>query len=213
MLKPQSNRPGKVGAPKKPDEALSSRRKEILFTEQEWEQLEAALAPGQRAGTLIRNIVIDYLEGRLSGQHTAATDQQRVKFLSKATCGNWREAIDNGMDYVLSADVADTLEARDKDVMVMTDGDSMEGAGIPDGAMLLMRPLPDNVPPRRNEIALVQIIDADGNCESTIKRWTRGGPTPTDVILEDGDGARVDLPPDTVRVQAVAVARGLITKV
>lgn len=213
MQNPQPNRPGKAGAPKKPEEALSSRRKEILFTEQEWEQLEAALAPGQRAGTLIRNIVIDYLEDRAAGKANAGTDQQRVKFLSKATCGNWREAIDNGMDYLLSADVADTLEAREKDVMVMTDGDSMEAAGIPDGAMLLMRPLPENVPPRRNEIALVQIIDADGNCESTIKRWTRSGATPTDVVLENGDGDRVEIPPDTVRVQAVAVARGLITKI
>jgi hypothetical protein len=140
------------------------------------------------------------------------TNQFRAKFLAKAPCGDWKEAVDLASSFVLSQDTADFLEARETDVVVMADGESMDGAGIEDGSLLLMRPLANHARPTRGEITLVQIIDEDGDCESTIKRCHRWGNAPNEIVLHDGEGNPFPLPPNTREVKAVAVSRGLITR-
>jgi SOS-response transcriptional repressor LexA len=151
---------------------------------------------------------LQYARGEIADPAMIGTDNFRARYLAKPPCGPWREAIDLASDYVLSANVADTLEARDGDVIVQADGESMEGAGINDGALLLMRPVPEGRRPARGEIALVQIMRGDGDCESTLKRWMGGEP----LRLEDGTGEPLLLPPDVTEVRAVAVARGVISR-
>jgi SOS-response transcriptional repressor LexA len=136
------------------------------------------------------------------------TDSLRLKRLSKVPCGDWREAIESADSYTLSPDVEHSLEAREGDVIVPAEGDSMEGARIFDGDQVLMRPLPDGVNPRRKEIALVQVFRKNGQCEGTIKRWVKSNPPE----LEDGNGKPFPLPKDVQEVRAVAVARGLIAR-
>lgn len=138
----------------------------------------------------------------------AGVDSFRAKFLTKAPCGDWKEAVEHAGDYVLSRDVAATLEAREGDVVVQTEGDSMEGARIFDGDLLLMRPLQEGRRPARGEITLVQVFHRDGACEAMIKRWMKSEP----VQLEDGAGKSIALPKNIQRIKPVAVARGMIAR-
>lgn len=138
----------------------------------------------------------------------AALESFRVPMLGRPPAGPWREAIDEQRNYVLSSDVADTLEARKGDIMIEVDGESMEGAGIPNGSLLLLRPLQEGRLPRRGQTTLVQILRDGEVYESTVKTWIGGEP----VVLHDGNGHEVQLPEGTIEVRPVAVARGMITQ-
>jgi hypothetical protein len=137
------------------------------------------------------------------------TGSTTLKFLAKAPCGDWREAIDLGESFTLSPQVAGELEAMETDVIVRAAGHSMEGARIHEGDLILMRPLTNGKNPRRNQITLVQVKRVDGTYESMIKHWIPGEPLPT---LHDGDGKAVSLGDDVERVDAVAVAQGMIAR-
>ena len=123
-------------------------------------------------------------------------------------CGGLRAAIEHAGDFVLSVDVANELEARATDVIVRAVGEAMEEAGIPDGAMVLMRPLSAGKLPLPNEITLVEIVNQDGNCRGVIRCWHPGEPP----RLTDGKGNVLTLPEGTVEVRPVAVARGVIAQ-
>lgn len=152
-----------------------------------------------------RKLFEDKLEGRVVRIDEVGLDSYRAKFLTKAPAGPWEEAIEHAGDYVLSSDVARSLEVVDDDFIIQVIGESMESAGVFDGALLLMRPLVRHSP-RRNEIALVQIVTSDGTYQSTIKHYHPGDPPK----LTDGDGNEFFYPPDIKEVKAVAVARGII---
>lgn len=136
-------------------------------------------------------------------------DSFRAPFLTKAPCGPWEEALDHASFFTISQDTADELGARDGDVFVRTVGDSNEGIGIPDGMLLLMRPLLNRAQPRRNEVALVQIVDDSGDYLATIKRWQPGTP-PT---LIDGGDKEFPTPEGTREIIPVAVALGIIGRI
>lgn len=155
------------------------------------------------------------IEGRV-GTHPAdvGLGDFRAKFLTKAPAGPWREAVDLAGEFLLSQDVADELEARDGDVVVRVMGESMEGAGIPNGSLLLMRTLPEGRQPLPDEVALVQAIDESGEYWSTIKYWCAPRATNSKLPqLKDGNKRDYDWPPDTSEVMAVAVARGIIGRI
>lgn len=166
-----------------------------------------ALQSGETLVGLFRRIA----DLEMGGEYTSAsnTANTRVKVLAKAPMGPWREAIEQAISTrVLSPDVMEMLEARDGDVFIVADGYSLEGAGIFDGAYLLMRYL-NNKPPRRGEICLVQILREGGECESTIKRWMGGDPP----RLEDGDEKLIEVPAGTTNVIAVARVVGQIARI
>lgn len=136
-------------------------------------------------------------------------DSFRAPLLTEAPCGPWEEALDHAGHFTISQDAADELEARDGDVFVRAMGDSMEGAGIFDGALLLTRPLINQGEPRRGEIALVQIIDENGDYLATIKRWQPGTP-PT---LIDGNDEPFVMPERVRQILPVVVVRGIIARI
>jgi hypothetical protein len=207
------------------DDAATISRVEIRPTQKDPDFIEnlrrAAKAAGVPMTDFGRDAINEAIERQKAGVaikgsidwSQIGTNQFRAKFLAKAPCGDWREAIETAGEFVFSQDVADSLEARPGDIVVLADGQSMEGAGIPDGALLLMRPLQNHARPARNDVALVQIQDSNGNYDSTIKRWIKSGQTPAEVVLHDGDGDLHRIPNDTIEVRAVAVARGLVTRI
>ena len=135
---------------------------------------------------------------------------ERLPVLGRAPCGPFREVVSEvEAHHVLSPATAEWLEAGPRDVFIVCDGQSMEGAGIPNGALLLLRTLPQGGRPQAGEVALVQIFDDEGNCSSTLKRWIKSEP----LVLHDGDGNAVELPANLREAVPVAVARGIVSRI
>jgi hypothetical protein len=134
----------------------------------------------------------------------ADVDRQEYKFLGEAPCGPWEEAIDRADYFPINSRIADELQARDGDVIVRAVGESMEGAGIPDHALLLMRPLVNNRPPGRNRTALVQFVNEHGEYKATIKTWAGQD------RLVDGSGNDFEVP-EGAKIFPVAEAVGIIS--
>lgn len=133
------------------------------------------------------------------------TDSFRAPYLSRVPCGPLRAAIDTGAFFTVSRDTAEELEVRDGDFWVRAEGESMEGAGIQDGFLILMRPL-ESRPPRRGEIVLVQFFDETGDVyQATVKSWNGDNP----LRLKDGHGEDFEVP-EGREYKAVAVARGVV---
>lgn len=135
------------------------------------------------------------------------TDQFRAPVLNALPCGPWKEGIADARTAVFSRDVVDYLEARESDIFASTSGDSMEGAGILEGDLVMLRPL-DGKAPRRGEIVMVNITTEDGEQKSTLKRYNGADASGKPRLL---NGADEDYPlPDdatAVRVEFRAVAR------
>jgi SOS-response transcriptional repressor LexA len=145
------------------------------------------------------------IEGETDWANAAVSDSFRAPYLSRVPCGPIKEAIETGAAVTISADTADELEVRDGDFWVRAEGESMEGAGIQDGFLILMRPL-DGRPPRRGEITLMQFIDESGDVyQSTVKSWNGDNP----LRLLDGQGDDFEVP-EGKEYRAVAVARGVL---
>jgi SOS-response transcriptional repressor LexA len=137
-----------------------------------------------------------------------ATDSFGAPYLSRVPCGPLKEAIDTGASFTISSDTASELEVRDGDLWVRAEGESMEGAGIQDGFLILMRPL-DGRPPRRGEIVLVQFFDDEGDVyQATVKSWNGDNP----LRLKDGQGQDFEVPQGK-EYKAVAVARGVVGRI
>jgi SOS-response transcriptional repressor LexA len=160
---------------------------------------------GYPLADLIRRAIASYLDPA-SSPHAApdAPDESRHRFLTSAPCGPWEEALERAGTFTLSRDVAEELGAREGDVVVRAVGQSMSGAGIPDGALLLMRPLANNRPPRTGRVALVQIVSKTDEYLGTIKRWMK------EEVLHDGDGKPLSIPAGTKEIKPIAESVGLI---
>lgn len=127
--------------------------------------------------------------------------------LPSVPCGPWREALNDATPLALPRQLADIVGAREGDLLVPTDGQSMVEAGVPDGGRVVMRPLRGRRP-QLGEIVLCCIERENGVWESTIKHWfetPRGAP-----ILKDGKLREHPLPPDPVEVHPVAVLVGVM---
>jgi hypothetical protein len=135
------------------------------------------------------------------------TDVVKARYLDKSRCGNWDEAMADERWFVLSKHTAQYLDVQDGDIVVGAMGDSMEQAGIFDGSLVVMRPVAGYRQPRTGQIVLAQRVGADGACESLIKYWHTGEPP----RLTDGGGNTVEIPEETVKIEAVAIAKGVIT--
>ncbi|RYX83929.1 ribbon-helix-helix protein, CopG family [bacterium] len=128
-------------------------------------------------------------------------------YLSAVPCGPWADAVDRAEHFTISTETADELEAQDGDVWVRADGQSMEGAGIMDGVLVLVRPY-DRKTPRRGEIVLIQVGLEDGEFLSTLKRFDgMNGQVPK---LLDGSDAAFDLPEGSSNPQIIGRAIGTL---
>ena len=201
------------GRPKKTE--IKEVRQTALFTPSEWEKVEQVLPEGAHPGPWLSKIALQHAS---VGPHATVVDKSmigtenvRARLLTKAPCGPWAEAIEHAGEFVLSSDIADELQVRPHDVLVRAVGESMEGAGILDGALVVMRPLPEHRVPRNGEIALVEVTREDGETFGTIKHWHSGGPGQPP-RLTDGQGDEFPLPEGVTSVRPIAVADGVIAR-
>jgi SOS-response transcriptional repressor LexA len=197
-----------VGRPRKGTERKSERIPIYVTPSTQREIAEQAALEGKELAEFGRDAIEFYIAHRHLAATGGADRSYRARLLTKAPCGPWQEAIEHASYLTLSEEIADELEVREGDVLVRAEGESMESAGILDGALVLMRPLDGGRQPRRGEIALVQVTTSDGDCQGTIKHW-HPGDVPT---LKDGDGNLFPLPEDTAEVRAIAVARGVVSR-
>ena len=162
-------------------------------------------AAGTKVPALVRQAVAAFLDPATQPVliEEPGGGSVRLKFLTAAPAGPWTEALDHAGEFILSRHVADELSVREGDVVVRALGHSMEGAGIPDRALLVMRPLANNRPPRRGTVALVQIVTGE-EYQATIKKWI----SPTE--LRDGNDAVFALPAKTREIVAIAEAVGVV---
>lgn len=157
-----------------------------------------------------RQLFEDKLAGRLVNVEQIGLDDYRAKFLTRAPAGEWQEAVEHAGAFTISKQMADYLEVREGDVVVGMLGESMSGVGLHDGYLLLMRPLPERIPPKPGEVALVQIETESGEFFGTIKHWHPAPGPKQPARLTDGDGHDFSYPTDVKDVKAIAVARGVI---
>lgn len=143
----------------------------------------------------------------LSNAALAGDEPTVLLSLPSVPCGPWREALSDASPLALPRELAEILGAREGDLLIPTDGQSMVEAGVPDGGRVVMRPLRGRRP-ELGQIVLCCIEREGGVWESTIKFWfetPRGAP-----ILRDGRSREVPLPGDTVEVHPVAVLVGVM---
>lgn len=147
----------------------------------------------------------DPLEGDLETSAMAGTNQFRGPLLGPVPCGPWREACEDSSTFVLSRETAEFLEVREGDLFLPAQGHSMEGSGILDGYLVIVRPLDGKIP-RRHEIVLVGITTEDGTTSYTLKHWggfpVPGGPPQ----LFQADGSLLPLPEGTTDLQPLGRA-------
>lgn len=141
---------------------------------------------------------VERLEALLKGEQSS--EPKTLRLLTTAPCGPWTEALDTSKSFHVGADVCEALGIKDTDVLVKAKGDSMVGADIPDGCLLVMRPLNGEVPPS-GSVCLIQVQCNDGRCEATIKKWRN---RKTDFALVDGGNREVWLPSDAIEMRAIA---------
>lgn len=213
-------KPNKPGYNKPPgrtteyDEPLSEMVR-VLFTPGQYRELEERV--GRKGlSTWIRAVILGEEAPPVASETPdhGLLNLVQLKFLTAAPCGDFQEALEHAGGFVLSRDVAEFLGATPDDVIVRATGSSMEGAGIFDGQLLLMAPLGAHALPRRGDVSLVQIHRKTGEVEGTIKRWDKSGvPNGTPPRLLDGQDRELKYPKDLVKVEPIAVARGVIGRI
>ncbi len=166
---------------------------------------EMAVQQGTTVPELVRSAVNQWLSP--AAPPSSDVNNFRAPYLSAVPCGPWDDAINSGESFVISEDVADVLEAQDGDIWCSANGQSMEGAGIQDGFVVLLRPY-GKYAPRRGEIVLVQAFPEGEEPLGTIKRFN--GMDGTKPKLLDGEDKEYQLPPNTTKVEFVARAVGVV---
>ncbi|MBW3635022.1 MAG: hypothetical protein KY445_00980 [Armatimonadetes bacterium] len=188
---------------------------------------EAARATALKKGVSIQdaktiNAGVEWAEGeeeRLKNAvqffqpHISNKNLISVPLLDKPPCGPWKEAVDRAERFEMSPELAVFVGYEAGDFFAQADGQSMKEAGIPDRALILMRPLEQNgikLAPTHGEVALVEITTKDGECFSTVKYWYETPEGKPD--LRDGAGRPFYPPSGTKKINAVAVKRGLLSR-
>lgn len=162
---------------------------------------------GETRSEVLRRALDLYFSPQVTKLADEAYDSFSAPYLSAVPCGPWAAAIDRAERFTVSIEVADELEAQDGDVWVRADGQSMEGAGIMDGVLVLIRPY-ERKTPRRGEIILIQVVLEDGEFLSTIKHFDgMNGQVPK---LLDGEDNAFDLPEGSTNPQIIGRAIGTL---
>lgn len=159
------------------------------------------------AGERFEDLLERGLQWAISG---GASNVPATPIIASANCGPWEEALANATRFTLSKEMFDELEAREGDVFIRARGESMDGSGIHDDYLILMRPLLAGREPSNGEVTLVQIKTSDGQYLGTIKHWHPGTPYPA---LKDGNGKEFAFPKNTKEVRPVAVGRAIVGRI
>lgn len=164
-----------------------------------------AAANGETRSDVLRRALENYYAPHSATSEPADNPRTfTAPYIGAIPCGPWNPTEPGHERFTVSTEVADELEARDGDWWFRAAGDSMIGAGILDGSLVLVRPY-DGKPPRRGDVVAVQIADEAGEVVGTFKRFDgQNGDVPK---LLDGNDDVFDLP-DGARVAAV-LARGV----
>jgi SOS-response transcriptional repressor LexA len=158
-----------------------SERIAVYFTEEHLHDLQQKLG-GKDAGAFIRDVALEALYNPESSENGDAIS---LPILASVPCGPLEEAfVDNPSRMIVNGDWKDELGVTDSDFFMRAYGQSMEGAHITDGALLLMARLPPHKKPREGQPTLVQVIK-DGEAFGTLKSWHMKNGKP---FLRDGDG-------------------------
>lgn len=138
-----------------------------------------------------------------------ALNQVRLPYLNEVPCGPWDEAApDENQSFALSRDVALEMNAQPDDFAIRSKGESMKARGIPDHAIMIVRPLRGTQTPRRDEIVVMQIILEGEKYQGTVKVWRADGSPPK---LEDGDGKAFEYPAGVVGARATGIVIGVVS--
>ena len=130
-----------------------------------------------------------------------------VKILAEPPCGPWKEALEHADEHMMDAGVLRMMGFKEGDFFVRCDGESMVDAGIPDGALVLMRPLDGDIP-KNGTITLVCAELDGGDWFGTVKRFFK---TPEGKVdLRDGKGMPIYTPREAIEIKPVAFKVGLI---
>lgn len=149
------------------------------------------------------------LEGEVDWAN-AGTASFQAPYLARIPCGPWREAVQTDQTYTIHEVQAEEFEAQEGDVFMRADGSSMDGLGIRDNYVVLVRPFKTRVP-RRGDIVLVQAFtDDEGDAIlATLKKFEKYDASGLPV-LKDGDDELFPLPEGTLRAEIVARAVGVV---
>lgn len=194
--------------PKKSGEK-ANKRKELSLEPSEFQELDEGKPEGAKLATFIKQAALEKVRA------ASGNDRNNVRFslpvLADAPGGPFIEAVAEAETTLeLSGALASFLDARDDDshFWVKVRGESMVGAGILDGSLVLFYEIDSLREPRRGQITLIQIERENGQYEGTIKRWM--GKKDGRPVLHNGNDEVVPLPEDVVKAIPIAIARGNI---
>lgn len=194
------------------DTERASIPKKVSFKPSEWEEVTKFVDPRLPIGTWMHDLIMGVARGQIqiSSAPIAGTDQFRAPLLPKVPCGPWGEAQEVNKAFTISAATADELGARDGDLFIEANGDSMKGVGIMDGAIVLIRPYTRSADAK--DIALIECGGEDVEPEYTLKRWM-GEPSPgKPAVLLDGNGDPFEIPKGRV-ARPVARVLGVVSRI
>ncbi|BCM89108.1 hypothetical protein IAD21_00952 [Abditibacteriota bacterium] len=195
------------------------RKKEIGFTDSEWEQIQRKLSPTEALATVIQNLTVDWANGNItpSGDMEAyrnlilsqvGVDDVTLPDLGAVVCGPLKEAVAEADEFTLSDDVSTFLKIQEEDWAFDAEGQSMEGAGIPEGAKVFLRPHGERWRPSRGDIVLVEVSREDEEPTYTLKRFRKSQP----FEVEDGDGELYPLPEDANKKAVAELVAYMVSK-
>ncbi|RYZ78995.1 MAG: hypothetical protein EOP04_28585 [Proteobacteria bacterium] len=140
---------------------------------------------------------------------SADADSFRAPYLRGIPCGPWKEAVQTEETYTINSELAEEFEAMDGDVFIRTEGESMEGVGIHEDFVVLIRPY-KNRPVKRHDVVLIQAFTSEEGdaAVATLKKFEKmQGNIPA---LRDGDDEPYALPEGVQRVEIIGRAIGII---
>lgn len=197
----------RVGRGTKYDQPLTEPVR-VLFTEK---QIPVLTELAQKSGTAdvstwLREIALGE-RAHPNADHSETDGTVSLPILQDVPCGPFEEAIaDNPSRLVFNGDWKRELGILDDDLLVYAHGQSMEGAHITDGALLVIERIPTHRRPPEGKPALIQ-IHYDGKAECTIKNYHTKNGKP---LLRDGDGKEVKLPAHVEKLDVIGVVKRAI---
>jgi SOS-response transcriptional repressor LexA len=146
---------------------------------------------------------------RIETRNSYGEDFVMLQRLGGVPCGPWKEALEDAQAYPVPRELAEVMGAREGDLLIPCAGQSMRGAGLPDGGLVVMRPL-NGATPEAGAIVLCCVERTNGEWVGTIKFLYRGAHGQPE--LRDGNLQPYPLPDDTKHLHAVAYLVGVVGK-
>lgn len=199
------------GRPQLYEEPLSAAR-QVSFTPTMAEELKARVNGNERkVSDLIRKAVDAYLHPKepepAPPPPPVVPETTRLLMIDTVSAGPFKEAVNRAQPVVVPNWLIDLLSLTPRDLLFEVDGESMAGAGIPDGSWVALRPVEKRVPGKR-EATLVEITNGE-DYKSTLKHYHQGG-IGQPPRLTDGEGEEVPID-EGYDARPVGVVRAVLT--